>query len=919
MPTIDVTVYRGNSQVATAKQRPVRCMPSNIPGIVYRGKIYPVYREQDGGFFVDLLDPSYPKDGNAFPVARSIPPIPESPRSSRPDLFVETLEEPEIGPSSVKVPSSEDLQRGSGTRRSSTFRLLHDEKPIQKEDRKRETELTITDDQSRSIAVLDRSANREVFVQGSNRIDFFGTLLSLDNVTTRLQNILKNAAKAWKRPASVHDFLVNENGFRTFMLKRPGLGRSTRAELCVSIRDVLRTGNYVRFQDESPNVPARESSRASAESPGNGSREPQEAAATRTRPPEELVDEILAALPERERQVACHRYGLYGCRVETLEALGTARNVTRERIRQIQKRFVRRLQTNPLRDQIVASLVVHKQRIWDQVTNDAVALFRGEIDVAKERIPPETLLLIEMAYGQLEEWLNGVFVNSQLGWFSDNATLDRFTRLSSCLVSRLNQLPVPYPLRRLSRGLDGLSIELCGALITENGWKVYHRYAVSGRMTRRVRRSIDLHSCLQECGEKPVRLPRLLREYRRQFPTDPCSVRDARIVMDMASHLFLPITEDDWLALNRTESSNEHKNPDNDQWREVEDREGGVETPRAADSIASVLAAILNREGPLRFTVLRNKAAEELPPNTAFSSIGVVVLMSGHFRRIAPGLYGLASQSAACAAGEILPSGLFEEDQCRWYAAAKWCGCSLSDFPAWNPTYERALTEWAERQLQDQCTFRSLLAVIAPEKWELSSHTRAYWERKREVEARYELEQDAPALSSYVPELERVIAAAAKAIADGGINWMRINRVIQKRIDFHGAASVLALLSLVGVVRPPLHWQRWHSVSPAAEQVMGDVLTDLESNGEVSWSGESGRRLIDVGRTRSGQGGLGWLTETERVSLTQAIEGYKKGASKRGDDEDTESIDPLAQARIHARRRRALERAKAIRGDDERD
>jgi len=56
------------------------------------------------------------------------------------------------------------------------------------------------------------------------------------------------------------------------------------------------------------------------------------------------VRRVLGSLPVREREVIMLRYGLSGGRVHTLEELGKRFNVTRERIRQIEIRALRKLQ-----------------------------------------------------------------------------------------------------------------------------------------------------------------------------------------------------------------------------------------------------------------------------------------------------------------------------------------------------------------------------------------------------------------------------------------------------------------------------------------------------------------------------------------------------------------------------------------------
>jgi RNA polymerase primary sigma factor len=61
----------------------------------------------------------------------------------------------------------------------------------------------------------------------------------------------------------------------------------------------------------------------------------------------ENLRRALAALPEREREVIEMRFGLSGERPFTLEEVGRAFNVTRERIRQIENHTLKKLEALP--------------------------------------------------------------------------------------------------------------------------------------------------------------------------------------------------------------------------------------------------------------------------------------------------------------------------------------------------------------------------------------------------------------------------------------------------------------------------------------------------------------------------------------------------------------------------------------------
>ena len=61
----------------------------------------------------------------------------------------------------------------------------------------------------------------------------------------------------------------------------------------------------------------------------------------------ESIGRVLAVLPRREREVLEMRYGITGGRSRTLEEVGRAFNITRERVRQIENRTLKKLQTLP--------------------------------------------------------------------------------------------------------------------------------------------------------------------------------------------------------------------------------------------------------------------------------------------------------------------------------------------------------------------------------------------------------------------------------------------------------------------------------------------------------------------------------------------------------------------------------------------
>jgi hypothetical protein len=71
--------------------------------------------------------------------------------------------------------------------------------------------------------------------------------------------------------------------------------------------------------------------------------------------PSEIVKEVLELLKERDRQILTHRYGLEGKETKTLAAIGQEQNLTRERVRQIEKDLIKHLKKTSLQKENFAS------------------------------------------------------------------------------------------------------------------------------------------------------------------------------------------------------------------------------------------------------------------------------------------------------------------------------------------------------------------------------------------------------------------------------------------------------------------------------------------------------------------------------------------------------------------------------------
>lgn len=64
--------------------------------------------------------------------------------------------------------------------------------------------------------------------------------------------------------------------------------------------------------------------------------------------PSKVVEELFGTLKERDKQILLYRYGLLGKPAKTLAAIGQEHNLTRERVRQIEKDIIKQLRKTSL-------------------------------------------------------------------------------------------------------------------------------------------------------------------------------------------------------------------------------------------------------------------------------------------------------------------------------------------------------------------------------------------------------------------------------------------------------------------------------------------------------------------------------------------------------------------------------------------
>jgi len=741
----------------------------------------------------------------------------------------------------------------------------------------------------------------EVSTAGAD-IPFFNSLKQVE-LSVRLRNVLVRAEREYQGEPTVQDYLDENSGFYNFIRARRNLGRKSLREMANAV-DGLLPGNEmtsplgsVNITLQAPSIPTSHCDDQETVGLLPHSSEPPLL-------PAEAITRVLCDLNERETEIIKRRNGLDGGVVETLEQIGFDFGVTRERIRQLEKKAFGRLTVGSRRRRIKQSVDFYSFELWNELGGKGGVLLMEGDDKANRAFSSENYLSIKVAYGAVSKWLDEYAVPADFGWFLNDDVRRECEDLSSTLLQGLTGRSLPLPLSTVLP--EGHNKYLATYVIYANKMSEFLGYVFSGTAGVRKRRTIYLHYVLSRSWPEFISLHELVDVYRRQQSTDQCSERDARIVMERAPHLFLHVLENRWSAIGPNTNNDFDEDVSSDQLY-IDLNEDDDEPLPESGSIATTLERLLDDVGPSRFVDLRRAALKLLPEGTSPASFGPILLTNGSFTRAAPGLYALPHQLDDVISGKVIPEGMLAVDQCRWFVQAFRAGGIYGDFPAWTSQLELELCRWAEDEHIDHMLYESLLAIIRPELWNASVGERDYWSRAKARTGVYRLDQPVPDLTETIPPLERILAVTQKVVVDGGVNWITVNRILGKRVDHAGAATTLALLVKFEIVSPPKNWQDYHHKAGRADNAFSLLSEKHGCDGSLDWSNIDVFDTLLVGHKSPDRETLGWVFESnvdEIISMVSDEGGICVEHEK--EEPDPDSLDSLLALRRNKRRDEVL-------------
>lgn len=623
----------------------------------------------------------------------------------------------------------------------------------------------------------------------------------------------------------------------------------------------------------------------------------------------EIVHQSLHSLKDRQREVLTKRYGLLGYHPMTLEEIAAELNVTRERVRQIEKAGIMRVKYNRAFSAAREALEEKKDAVWSILSKSRAYLPRSSSQKdLKQALPGEIRFVIDCFYGSITEWLEVNACKSTNLWYSSNYADSELCDLVSKVDNHIDSMYLPMPLQTLSEQI-GCDKDLLELAVQWDGNKIIYEDYVCDVIDLYTMRSIHLHRMLiEQYPNTIVTISKLIAEYNR-MNTNKCSRTDLEMTLSAAPHLFVRVGDVGWCAIGGYNTSVGRR----DEGYGASGGDGGhaeettESSPLEETNIVSIIRDYLKRNGPARFSDLGAYLRDLAGQGPAVNGAAQILTHPGNeLFLLAGGLYGLWEETGCRLSTRTVLKQLLTPKVCKRYVLSRYAGEKADVNAKWLYAMEREWCIWAEREDQPEL-FASLLYVSEPGSWPASAQDRAEWLAKKENMGSYRFESSPGDVGGELtPALTDVLVLLKYLNDHQEINWIRTNALLGRLFGDKGSCGELAVLIGLKALAPAENWQKLHCAGPAMATVNHLLSTELHHKGELSWTKRVGKELLEEMRATVQNGyNLGWVTRSNLESMFQIVSRVdirdKVSYPSVSDNHKTEDLTALLNEHKHAK------------------
>lgn len=617
----------------------------------------------------------------------------------------------------------------------------------------------------------------------------------------------------------------------------------------------------------------------------------------------ELIVLLMEELKPKESEVLSLRYGFSGKNKETLEEVGQRFGVTRERIRQLEVKAIKKLSLEVFKQQIIELLDDNAERIYISISDRfGVVRERDLLAIRKSILPGEHLLLMEIANGSLGEWLNSIADKITDGWYHGRVDRESVERCIDEFTLAAKELSLPTLLRTLKNQINVEDEIFDAALSSKSDWTQYKGLVLDKPVGSRKKRLARLFELLYD---NPQSLVRLVDIYNLTYPEEMCTFRDAVIVMSDAPQLFISLGGEAWATVGYLEESDllefENRNYPTDNFDDS-DTPSSEQDDEGSHNLVGFIRQLLKETGPIHFVQLRDLLTQRSNGRYAPGGLGPMLLYTDDFVRLAPGVYGLKGCEGEIDFDLLKPSVLLRSQDCNNYVISRWAGEAVDSYPLWSYAMEYEWCRWARTQASSEL-FSSLLAICEPDSWMVAHEEKTYWKNLKSTKGFYRLDgASRHPLYDKPPTLRDLYCLFVDMESLPNLNWIRVNRILGRRNNNNHAAAVLAILIALGIVSPAESWQLPHSIAiynTNYKVLKNELSKSLAVSGKLAWTSSVGLRFLKRLQEATLSGDLGWVDSDQFQHLIQELSEGREfnvpGSNLEGDAPNDEPESPLEQ------------------------
>lgn len=135
----------------------------------------------------------------------------------------------------------------------------------------------------------------------------------------------------------------------------------------------------------------------------------------------EIIEGCISTLNDRQQDILQRRYGINRMQTETLEQVASSYDVTRERIRQIEKKVKQKLETKRTKKVLISAL--EQEGSLEKLFKNRKIVSDEQISAVSKLLTAQERLAIDLAYGDMRTFLDAESVRTEAGWVQEQDLL----------------------------------------------------------------------------------------------------------------------------------------------------------------------------------------------------------------------------------------------------------------------------------------------------------------------------------------------------------------------------------------------------------------------------------------------------------------------------------------------------------------